>query len=296
MDSSTSAPWPGAERMTAEPPEPGHAGPYGLGDALTILRHGIGVEPVAPVADEEHHHVGLDLGVERDLGGAGPFGGVDGGFPGGIEQGAQPVGELAVPHHHHLHLDTVVGLHLTLQHADALGHRRGIVTEGARRAALEEPRPQLALLAAGQARHVLGVIGRTLDESERLQHRVVHVGRHLRPLLGQGPGLAFRHQVAHQADPPGPEDHHDGGDDQYRSADRAQGRTGGVAEGEHEHAAHAEQDAHADAQDEGPARVVFPARTQHGHDVVVDPQPLLLADVAPDQDRRTTGQEHGPDE
>ena len=89
MDSSTSAPWPGAERMTADPPD------RVIRDRMdwampTILRHAIGVEPVAPVTDEEHHHVGLDLGVERDLGGAGPFGGVDGGFPGGIEQGANP--------------------------------------------------------------------------------------------------------------------------------------------------------------------------------------------------------------
>ena len=65
-----------------------HAGPDGLGDALAVVGYGGGIEAVPPITHEEHHHVGLDLGVEGDLGGAGPLGGVDGGFPGRIEQSA----------------------------------------------------------------------------------------------------------------------------------------------------------------------------------------------------------------
>src|ERR1022692_3678887 len=57
-------PLAGRRANDRRPPRAGHAGPDGLGDALTILRHRIGVEPVAPVTDEEHDHGGLDLGVE----------------------------------------------------------------------------------------------------------------------------------------------------------------------------------------------------------------------------------------
>ena len=49
----------------------------------------------------------------------------------------------------------VVGLDLALQQADALGQHGGVLTDGARRAALEEPGPQLALLGPGEAHHVL---------------------------------------------------------------------------------------------------------------------------------------------
>ena len=48
-----------------------------------------GSKPLAPVPHVQHDGVGLDLGVERDLGGAGPFGGVDRGFSSRIEEGAE---------------------------------------------------------------------------------------------------------------------------------------------------------------------------------------------------------------
>ena len=57
---------------------------------------------------------------------------------------------------------------------------------------------ELALLGAGQAHHVLGILGRALDEGQGLEDRVVDVGRHLGPLLGAGAGLALRHQIADQ--------------------------------------------------------------------------------------------------
>ena len=46
-----------------------------------------------------------------------------------------------------------------------------------------EPGPQLALLAAGQAARLLGLVGVPLDEGEGLQHRVVQVGGHVGALL-----------------------------------------------------------------------------------------------------------------
>jgi hypothetical protein len=77
--------------------------------------------------------------------------------------------------------------------------------------ALEEPGPQLALLGPGQAHHLLGVVGRALNERQRLEHRVVDVGRHLGPLLGQGPGLALGHEVAQRLSHHGPKNDHEGG-------------------------------------------------------------------------------------
>jgi hypothetical protein len=57
---------------------------------------------------------------------------------------------------------------------------------------------ELPLLGPGQAHHVLGVVGRALDEGQRLEDRVVDVGCHLGPLFGSGTRLALRHQVADQ--------------------------------------------------------------------------------------------------
>ena len=144
----------------------------------------------------------------------------------------------------------MVGLDLALQQADTLGQHGGVLADGARRPALEEPGPQLALLGPGQAHHVLGVVGRALNERQRLEHRVVDVGRHLRPLLGQRPRLAFGDEVADQAQPPRPEDDDDGGDDQHGAADGPQRGDGGVAHDEHDDAARPESDAQRHAGDE----------------------------------------------
>ena len=219
MESWTSAPSPGAERMTAGAAEARHAGTDRLGDALAVLGHRIGVETPAAVPDVEHDRVRLHLGVDRDLVGTGPLGRVHRGLPGRVEQGAQRVVECAVPHHDHLDRDAVVGLHLALQEADALGQHRGVLADGSRRPALEQPGPQLALLGPGQAHHVLRVVGRALDERQGLEHRVVDVGRHLGPLLGQGAGLALGDEVAHQAEPPGPEDDDAGRHDEHGATD-----------------------------------------------------------------------------
>ena len=83
-------------------------------------------------------------------------------------------------------------------------------------------------MGSGQAHHVLGVVGRALDEGQRLEDRVVDVGGHLGPLLGPGPGLALRHQIADQGDPPRTEDDHDGRNDQEGATDRPQRRRAGV--------------------------------------------------------------------
>ena len=267
-----------------------------MGDALAIGRDGGGVETLAPVPHEQHDGAGLDLGVERDLRGLRPFGGVDRGLPGRIEEGAEAFGEGAVPHHHHLDGDPVIGLDVPLEEADALGQVCHFVAEGAGRPALEQPGPQLSFLGPGQAHHVLRVLGRALDQCERLQHRVVHVCGHLAPLLGQRPRLAFGHQVAHQAEPPGPEDEHDGGDDQQGAAERAQGGGAGMAQDQHDDAPGGESGADRDAQDQLPASGALVPDAEHGDEVVLHPHPLGLTGVTPDQDGQTGGQEHRPAE
>src|SRR3984957_12194984 len=70
-------------------PEARHAGSDGLGDALPVLRYGIGVEAEAAVPYVEHDRVRLDLGVHGHLVLAGPLGSVHGGFAYRIEQRAQ---------------------------------------------------------------------------------------------------------------------------------------------------------------------------------------------------------------
>ena len=100
----------------------------------------------------------------------------------------------------------MVGLHLALQHADALGQHGGVLSDGAGRPALEEPGPQLPFLRTGQANDVLRVVGGALDEGKRLQHGVVHVGRHLGPFLGQRTRLALGDEVPDEAEPPRAED------------------------------------------------------------------------------------------
>ena len=73
--------------------------------------------------------------------------------------------------------------------------------------ALVQPRAQLALLAAGQRAPRRRVVGVALDQGERLQHRVVQVGRHRGALVGADAAAALLGQLA--ADPPGPRRDHE---------------------------------------------------------------------------------------
>src|SRR6266568_7325148 len=90
--------------------------------------------------------------------------------------------------------------------------------------ALEQPGAQLAFLQPGQLDDLLRVVRAPLDQRERLQHRVVHPGRDVGPLLRAHPGLALQHQVAGDPQPPRAEEQHDGRDHQHHPAERAQQR------------------------------------------------------------------------
>src|SRR5664280_154001 len=212
-------PAPGGGTYGHRAPEPGHTCPDRTGDALAIARYRAGVESPTAVSHVEGDRVAVDFGVERDLYRPGPLGGIDGGLPGGIEQRPEPFGQVTLPDHHGVHGDAVIGLDLALDGSDALGQRSCVVR--ARGPTFEQPGAELAFLGPGQTHDLAGVVGGTLDQCQRLEHGVVHVGRHPGPLLGHGTGLALGHEVPHQAEPPRAEHHDHGGHGQHGAAEQA---------------------------------------------------------------------------
>ena len=238
----TSVPSPGALRTVAVPPRRVHPGVHRLGQPLPVGGHGRRVEALPPVPHVQRHRVRLDLGEHRDHGGAGPLGRVDRGLPPGAQQRPEIVVELAVPDQHDLDRDPVLGLDLLLDLPHSGGQRQVRALQGARRAAVEQPRAQLALLRPGQGDDLLRVAGPALDQGQRLQDRVVHPGGHVGPLLGAGPGLPLDDQVAGDPQPPRAQRHDNAGDDQPQAADGRQQQAPLVPHGHQDADAAARQD------------------------------------------------------
>ena len=140
-------------------------------------------------------------------------------------------------------------------------------------------------LGPSQADNVLGVIGRSLDERQGLEHRVVDVRGHLGPLLGQGSGLALGDEIAQQTQPPGPEDDHHRGHHHDGAGDRSQRGGRGVAVIHHQEPHPAQPDEHAegDSDDDDPAAPTFGVLGDEGHDVVMEEGAFGLPRVAPDE-------------
>ena len=109
-------------------------------------------------------------------------------------------------------------LDVPLDLPDPLGERGHLGVTGG--APLEQPGAQLALLRAGELHDRLRVVGAALDERERLQHRVVHPGGDVGPLLRPRPRLPLEQQVAGDPQPPGAEQHHDAGRHEQEAAER----------------------------------------------------------------------------
>ena len=67
------------------------------------------------------------------------------------------------------------------------------------RAVAVQPTAQLAFLSSRECGDPLRLGGVTLNERQRLQHRVVHTRRHLRALVGADPcgalGIAFEREL-----------------------------------------------------------------------------------------------------
>ena len=150
-------------------------------DSLMPRRSGatvVGVEAVAGVADEPRQLGVVGLDEDVDPLDAGVAGGVDDGLADRRDERPRGVVERLVADDHRLHPHVVVGL-------DGDGHgvdRRVQRHRVARVGRAVQPRAQLALLAPGQRRHPPRVVG-ALDQHQRLQHRVVQVGGHPRPLV-----------------------------------------------------------------------------------------------------------------
>ena len=276
------------------PAEPGDAGPDRVGDALVVLTDGGRIESAATIAHVQHDRVGVDLREDRDLRGTRPLRGVDRRLAGRVEQGPEGIRQRAVADDHDLDGHPVVGLDLALDHLDPLGQGRGVLTDGARRPPVEEPRAQLALLGPREPDHVLRIVGRALDEREGLQHRVVHVGRHLRTLLCERPGLALGEKVTDEPQPPRSEEDDHRGHHQQAPDDRTEQCTGRVAEDHQQDAADPDGEPDQDPGDDRPASTTtVGAHVQHGHQVVADPPPLVLAGVAADEDRPAAARKSG---
>ena len=200
-----------------------HAPDDRLADALAVVRDGGGVESFAAVADEHLQAAGLGLGVERDRAGVGRelrrvrerlARGGDHRLGGGVQ--------LGVAHLDDLDRDAVRVLDLLGRRPDR-ARERGL----AARALLEQPRAQLAFLAAGQRGDLARVVGALLHQGEGLKDRVVKVGRQLGPLLrADALGALGRQVAAHPPEERG-QDQREGQD----GNDRGEGRVAHPAQG-----------------------------------------------------------------
>ena len=176
----------------------------------------VGHEPAPAVADVHRDRVRLDLLIDGDHGRARVARRVGHRLPRRQHERLEPIVERAVAADVH-GLDRYPVLLLDGDR-DRL-ERFAEIEVDARRRATEEPRPQLALLAPGQADHRTGVVGPALDEREGLQDGVVEVRRHLGPFVGADALTPLLDQRGPQPPQPGSEDEaqpaeHDGGREQ----------------------------------------------------------------------------------
>src|SRR5579875_541995 len=67
---------------------------------------------------------------------------------------------------------------------------------------VEQPAPQLSLLGPGEAAHLMGVVGRPLDEGQSLEHRVMKVCCHLGSFLSPSAFAPLGDELPAEAQPP----------------------------------------------------------------------------------------------
>jgi phage shock protein PspC (stress-responsive transcriptional regulator) len=186
---------------------PLHAAQDGLPHPEPVLGDVVELEPRAVVADERLDPRRADLDVGRHGWRAVPDR-VQEGLPHGPHERLPTVVEVAVTRDDQLDGRAVDVLDLVRD----LSHRGGEGGVGTGRAGIQ-PRAQLALLGAGELRHRRRVVGLALDEGERLEHRVVQVGRDVGALGGPGELGLLAAQVRPEAQAPGSRDQHHAGED-----------------------------------------------------------------------------------
>jgi hypothetical protein len=153
------------------------------------------------------------------------------------------------------------------------------------RALVEQPGPELALLAAGEHAGPARCVGVPLDERERLQHRVVQVGRHLGALLGADALPALHAEIAPQPHDPRPEEQrHADASREHGEAELADDRQHTAAREEQGQAEHEQHTA-----DDGPrhhgARLLTRVGRATGHAAGEAPpaSPLVVVGAGPDE-------------
>ncbi len=209
-------------------------------DSRTPRRSGgtaVGIEAGATIAHEHLDALAGELGINGDRRLAGELGGVEHRLARGRKDSVAALLERAVADGHDLDRAAHRRLHLGGRRVQGAGER----VAGLARVAAGQPAAQLALLAAGKRRHLLGVLRAALDQRERLQHRVVQVRPHVGALLGANALGALGREAARQAPPGGSEDQ--GDRDQHgerrehrlaRGPHRAVGPQEGEPAGEHQ--------------------------------------------------------------
>ena len=227
----------------------GHPGVDRLGQPLAVAAAPRpGRSPGRGPARRPTPGVRLDLGEQRDDLGAGPLRRVDRRLARRREQGAQVIVELAVPDGDRLDGDPVLGLDLLLDQPHPGREASCPAVDRARRPAVEQPGPQLALLRPGQLDDLLRIVRAALDQGQGLQHRVMHPRGHLGPLLGPDPGLALDHRSRAMRSHHGPSSPTIASDDQRHADQRQQQRGGALVPGQQQGQADDQQ------QDAGPSR------------------------------------------
>ena len=118
---------------------------------------------------------------------------------------------------------------------------------------------------------------------------------HLGPLFGPGSGLALGEEVAHQPQPPRPENDDDGGQEQDGASNGPQ-RGGRRMPGldEEDDAGDPEGDAEGHPDNEHPAPAGVRVAAEEGDHIPLEELPLGLGCVAPDDDEDAHRQEGGP--
>ena len=134
---------------------------------------------------------------------------------GGLGEGVDGVVHRRVADDHHVDAHVVRGLDLRAPSA-ATRRRANRPSRPARRRGAVQPLAQLALLLTGERDGAARVVGRSLDERQRLQHRVVQVRRHRLTLLRTNALTTFGCGVLGQPGEPRPDQRRDSDDGERR--------------------------------------------------------------------------------
>src|SRR4051812_20574208 len=191
-----------------------HPADDGLREPEPVAGHVLRVEAGAAVSDEDDQPVPLDLGVHLHAVDTRVLRGVHHRLSGGGHHGAGARICGTVADDDELDHDA---MRLLDFRSRLLQRGRELPAGIAGRPV--EPAAQLTLLAAGQPGDLARIVGGLLDQSQRLQHRVVHVGSDLRALLRPDPLAPLVAQVGGHPQPErrcehSQPRHHDGGEDE----------------------------------------------------------------------------------